>query len=145
MQAHYEEVRGLGAEVLVVTQAQPALLAVFLREQPLPFPAVADPTRAAYRAFELARTSWGKILRPGSILRYLKLLFRGWKPRRSSAGEDVMQLGGDFILDAERRLVHAYPSAEPTDRPSVAALLQALRKLSRPLDPSSRAGDPGDR
>jgi AhpC/TSA antioxidant enzyme len=135
VQRHYEEFRRLGAEVQVVTQARPDLLAAFLREQPLPFPAVADPERTAYRAFGLERASWATLLRPGVVLRYLRLLFRGWRPRPVREGEDVLQLGGDFVLDGEGRLVYAYRSAEPTDRPAVEALLQAVRDIALPATP----------
>jgi AhpC/TSA antioxidant enzyme len=121
--------------VLVVTQARPAILIVFLRELPLPFPVVADPERVAYHAFGLERTSWAAMLRPGVILRYLQLIFRGWRPRKVREGEDVLQLGGDFVLDGEGRLTYAYRSAEPTDRPSVEALLQAMSDLSIPATP----------
>jgi peroxiredoxin len=131
----YEEFRRLGAQVLVVTQARPDLLAVFLREQPLPFLAVADPGRLAYRAFGLERTSWAAMMRPDVILRYLRLIFRGWRPQHVREGEDILQLGGDFVLDREGRLTYEFRSAEPTDRPSVEALLQALRELSIPATP----------
>jgi hypothetical protein len=128
VQQHYDEIRRLGAEVLVVTQARPELLAAFVRELVLPFPAVADPTRAAYRAFGLERTTWRRTLRPGVLWHYLRLVLRGWRPRRPVPGEDVWQLGGDFVLDGEGRLVYAYRSAEPTDRPTVAQLLRAVRE-----------------
>jgi hypothetical protein len=91
---------------------RPELLAVFLREQPLPFPAVADPGRVAYRAFGLARTSWATMLRPGVILRYLRLIFRGWRLQLVREGEDILQLGGDFVLDQDGRLTYAYRSGE---------------------------------
>jgi hypothetical protein len=57
-------------------------------------------------------------------------------------GEDVLQLGGDFILDRQRNVVFAYPSSDPTDRPSVAAMLEALRPVSSsgPM-PSDRTPD----
>src|SRR5262245_4684629 len=93
----------------------------------MPFPVVGDPERAAYRAFGLERTSWGRLLRPGVVLRYLGLIFRGWLPRRPRSGEDVLQLGGDFVLNGEGRMVYAYRSAEPTQRPSIETLLQAVR------------------
>src|SRR5262249_10472941 len=125
-----EEYRGLGAEVLVVTQARPEVLAASLREQPLPFPAVADPQRVAYRAFGLERTSWWSFLRPAVLLGYLRLLFGGWRPRRASEGEDVLQLGGDFVLDGRGHLTHAWRSAEPTERPSVEELLRAVCEAS---------------
>jgi hypothetical protein len=65
------------------------------------------------------------------VLRYLRLLLGGWLPRRAAAGEDVFQLGGDFVLDAGRRLVYAYHSTEATDRPKVTDLLQALRAAAQ--------------
>ena len=142
MHQRYEEFRRLGAEVLVVAQARPELLAVFLREQPLPFPAAADPGRFAYRAFGLERTSWAAMMRPEVILRYLRLIFRGWRPRQPHAGEDILQLGGDFVLAGDGRLTYAYRSAEPTDRPSVEALLQAMRDLSIHARPRNLDGRP---
>ncbi len=130
MRQHYEEARRLGGEVVAVVLARPEALALFLQEQPLPFPLLADPTRAAYRAFDLGRTSWATIFRPDVLWRYLGLIFRGWRPRRKGEGEDVLQLGGDFVLDAGGRLVHAYRSAEPTDRPPIEELLEALRRAA---------------
>jgi peroxiredoxin len=126
VQRRYEDFRRLGVEVLVVTQARPEMLAVFLGEQPLPFPAIADPERAAYRPFGLERTSWAAIVHPGVILRYLRLVLGGWLPRQTRGDEDVLQLGGDFLLDEEGRLVYAYRSRTPTDRPSVEELLEAV-------------------
>jgi peroxiredoxin len=131
----HEEFRRLGAEVLVVGQARPEAIAAFVREQPLPFPLVTDPERVAYRAFGLERTRWTTILRPGVVRRYLGHIVRGVHPRKVRQGEDVLQLGGDFILDGEGHLVYAYRSAEPTDRPRVEALLRVVRDLS-PVTPS---------
>lgn len=131
MRTKYDEIRRLGGEVLVVSFAQPALLAVYERDQALPFPLVADPSRAAYRAFGLERTSWRAILRGGVIWRYLRLMARGWAPQRGNKGEDVLQLGGDFVLDERRQVVYAHRSAEPTDRPPVEDLLQAVAAAGR--------------
>jgi len=44
------------------------------------------------------------------------------------SGEDLLQLGGDFVLDAQRRLLFAYRSADPSDRPTVRQLLDALTR-----------------
>jgi hypothetical protein len=48
-------------------------------------------------------------------------------PTAPAKGDDVLQLGGDFVLDANSRLRYAHPSCNPTDRPSAATLLQTLR------------------
>lgn len=117
----------LGARVLVVSFARPDRVAAFLAQYPQPFPVVCDPDLTAYRAFHLQRTSWLSFLRPDVTARYLKMMLRGQKPTKPDPNDDLLQLGGDFILDAERRLVYSHPSVESTDRPSNDELLKALR------------------
>ncbi len=128
MRDRYAEFRELGAEVLTISFAPPQAVAAYVTETPMPFPVLSDPSREAYRAFDLGRTSWFAMVRLGIIGRFLRLMLRGWRPRRPGQDEDVMQLGGDFVLDGQRRLVYAYRSAEPTDRPSVEELLGAVRR-----------------
>jgi peroxiredoxin len=121
----YPRILELGGEVVAISFSPPSRLAAFLEKYPLPFAAVSDPERQAYRALSLENTSWKVILRPASVFRYLRLIFKGWLPK-SPGQEDLMQLGGDFILDDQRRLVYAYRSAEPTDRPPTRDLLKAI-------------------
>lgn len=130
MRNRLADIEALGAAVLIVVQAAPAVLAGFLREGAWPFAIVSDPSLAAYRAFGLGKTTWADILRPRSIGRYLRLILRGQRPRRLHEGEDVLQLGGDFVLDRAGRLTYAHRSIEPTDRPPVDELLSALRAAS---------------
>jgi hypothetical protein len=47
--------------------------------------------------------------------------------KRIPEGEDVLQLGGDFIVDVQRRLLWTYRSADPLDRPRVDDLLRACK------------------
>jgi peroxiredoxin len=132
----YETIRQLGGEVLVVSFSGPKQVRAYLDRYPLPFPAVSDPERVAYRAFALEKTSWASFLRPRVIGRYLRLMFRGWAPHKAQGGEDVLQLGGDFVIDRQERLVYAYRSKESTDRPSAKELVEAVRKASgEPLAP----------
>ena len=131
--ANVERLRAAGVSVLIVSQAQPAVLATFLRRHPQPFPVVCDPDRAVYRAFGLERTHWLNFFRPAVVWRYLRLVVRGGKVRMPYPGEDVLQLGGDFLLDRTGRVVFAYRSRTATDRPGIDALLAAA---SRPIRPS---------
>jgi hypothetical protein len=57
------------------------------------------------------------------------------------AGEDVLQLGGDFILDRHRRVVFAYSSANPTDRPAMAVIRGALPSVL-PMSRNTASDDP---
>jgi peroxiredoxin len=115
--------------VVAVSLTTPPRVAAYLQAHPLPFPAVSDPERAAYQALSLERTPWSSFLRPRVIARYLKLMFLGWRPQKSEKGEDVLQLGGDFVIDSTGRLTYAYRSREPTDRPPARALVEAVRTV----------------
>ena len=128
MQSRLDEFRARRAQIVVVTFVQPGRLAQYLQVRPWPFRVLADPERAAYRAFGLESASWLRILRPQVILKYLALILRGWLPR--PAHEDVHQLGGDFVLDTSGRIIYSYRSHDPTDRPSVDELIQAVAKSS---------------
>lgn len=130
MQDRLGEIHGLGAQVVAVTQSKPEVLAAQLRLEPRPFLFLCDPERTAYRAFGLERGGWGMFFRPRVLAHYLRQIFRGWGPRRSNAGENVLQLGGDFILDGDGRVTFAHRSADPSDRPAVDELLRRLRALA---------------
>ncbi|MFN4259814.1 MAG: AhpC/TSA family protein [Gemmataceae bacterium] len=124
---HQAEIDRLGGRVLAVSFTPPAKAAAYLRHYPLPCDVVTDPDMTAYRLLGLGRTSWLSILSPRSLFDYTKMLFRGGKVQKPLDEEDFLQLGGDFVLDPQRRLLYAYRSATATDRPAVADLLHALR------------------
>ena len=125
MACELERLPAAGVCVLVVGQAQPAVLATCLRNHPQPFPVVCDPERAAYRAFGLGRIGWLNFFRPAVVWRYLGLVRRGGKVRMPYPGEDVLQLGGDFLLDRAGQVIFTYRSRTATDRPGIDALLAA--------------------
>jgi len=126
---HVAEFDALQTQIVAVSFTPPSRVASFLKVQPLPFPAVSDPERKAYHQFSLGKTTWLRMMRPSVIWRFVKLMFRGWKLKKAEPGEDVLQMGGDFVLDGDGRLVFAYRSVDPTDRPTIAALLDVLRRL----------------
>jgi alkyl-hydroperoxide reductase/thiol specific antioxidant family protein len=123
----YPEFRDLGVGVVAVSMSRPEGVARYLAQRPLPFALVADPERRAYAAFGLGRTTWARIARPGVLWRYTKLVAGGAKVRRVPEGEDPLQTGGDFLVDADRRLVWAHTSPDPTARLAVGDLLAVAR------------------
>src|ERR1019366_9677071 len=96
----------------------------------LPLPTVCDPDRAAYRYFGLDRGKWSMFFRSSVLLRYLRLIFTGWRPHRGEAGEDMLQLGGDFIVTSDQRLVYAHRSNDPADRPTANDLVKEIQRLT---------------
>ena len=123
--ARADDFHEFGCNILVVTQARPDVLAGFLVHFPQPVPVVGDPERVAYHAFGLERTSWWTFFRPDVIVRYLKHMFTGQRVRKPYAGEDVRQLGGDFLLNRAGEVIYSYRDPDPTRRPPVAELLRA--------------------
>jgi peroxiredoxin len=130
VQKNYDDIRRLGGEVLVISSGSPKALTAYRTVRPWPFPVVTDPSLDSYHRFGLQRATWWAILNPLVLARYVRLMFRGWLPQRPYDREDLLQLGGDFVLDPRGRLVYAYPSREPTDRPPAKALVEAVRLAS---------------
>ena len=126
MDSARDELAAAGCSVLVVAQAKPEVLSLYLSRQPWHVPLVSDPDRVAYRAFGLERTGWVTFFKPSVLWKYLRGMFSGYRVKTPYAGEDVLQLGGDFILDRTRRIIFAYQSANPTDRPGLAAIENAI-------------------
>ena len=120
---HREELHG---RIVVVTFSPPELLARFEAELGLGLPMLSDRDRALYAALGFGRGSVRRVwLDPRVWARYARLLARGERMR--PAQEDTLQLGGDAVVDAEGRLVWAYRSRGPEDRPSIEALQGALK------------------
>lgn len=126
-----------GCSVLVVAQAKPDILSRFVSTQPAGIAFASDPERDAYRAFGLERTRWQTFFRPRVLLGYLRGLLRGHRVKMPVGGEDLLQLGGDFLLDRGGAVIYSYRSAEPTDRPTIDALLAPLSS------PTPMGGNPG--
>lgn len=126
MAAAREALAARGCSVLVVAQARPEVLSQYLARGAWPVPLVSDPERAAYAAFGLGRVGWLTFFKPRVLWGYLKKMFQGHGVKKPYAGEDVLQLGGDFIVSRDRGVIFAHPSADPTDRPAIADLLVAL-------------------
>lgn len=139
MDAARDQLAARGCSVLVVSQAKPEVLAPYLSRAKWGVPIVCDPERAAYAAFGLERTNWFTFFTPRVLWGYFHGMFKGYGVKRPYAGEDVLQLGGDFVLSRGRNVIFAYRSVNPTDRPAVNDILAALESV-RPI-PHDRAPD----
>ncbi|MDT8368841.1 MAG: AhpC/TSA family protein [Longimicrobiales bacterium] len=92
----------------------------------LRFPFAVDPALDAYGGWGLHRAPWWKIwLDPAVWKQYARLLASGERVRGS--GADPYQLGGDFVVGADGRIVYSRPQ-ERDDRPPVGELLEAVRR-----------------
>ncbi len=114
----------LGVRVLFITFGHAYWAEAWRAETGVGFPILLDQARTVYRAYGLER-SLRRTYSPRTLLFYAKKFLRGegWRPARG----DPRQLGGDFVVGADGRIVLAHPSRDPIDRPSVNTLLEAIR------------------
>jgi hypothetical protein len=112
------------SEVAVVTFADQDEVAAHHARLDIPFPLLSDPERILYRRFNLTRGSVREVWNLSTLGLYVKLLAQGRRLRRPR--HDTQQLGGDFVIGSDGRLVAAFWPRSPDDRPSVDALFDAL-------------------
>jgi hypothetical protein len=115
------------AEVALITFTRQRNLRGYRSRLGLPFAVLADEDRSAYRAYGLGRGPWWRVYGWQTLRRYGQLLRRGRRLERPS--EDTLQLGGDFVVDRDGRLVYAFRSTGPDDRPGVDDLIRVVGNL----------------
>jgi peroxiredoxin len=113
------------AAVAVVTFTRPRNLRGYRRRLELPYPVLADEDRQCYRAYELRRAPVRRAFGLSTVRRYAELVRQGHRPQRPH--EDLLQLGGDFVVGRDGRLVYGFRSRSPDQRPAVDELLEAVR------------------
>lgn len=127
MRDHIDELGD--AEAVVVTFARQRNLAGYRRRFAEPLTVVTDEERHTYRAYGLARGPWWRVFGLATLRRYAALLTRGRRLERPT--EDTLQLGGDFVVGRDGRVVLVHRSKGPDDRPDVEELVAAVRGPER--------------
>ncbi len=128
VQRKEQEFRAQSAQVFLVGFEPERRARGWLRRFEIGFPFLLDPEREVYGAFGLERSFW-RAWHPRNLWSYTKrFITTGKLPEVFEA--DPNQLGGEFIIDAQGLLRLAYYSTDPTDRPSVASLLEVLREIN---------------
>jgi AhpC/TSA antioxidant enzyme len=103
-----------------------------LRGLDWPWPVLVDRRREGYRAFGLRRAPFTELLKPGWMRGYVRELRQGnvRGTALSRPGLDLLQLGGDFVIDPDGVVAVAHPSAEIDDRAPVGSLVKALERAA---------------
>lgn len=118
---------GGGAALAVFFEDPERLRRGVLRDLELPFPVLLDPERRAYRDWGLGRGSFAAIYLSADAWRpYVTALVRDRRIERP--GTDLRQLGGDFVVAADGRVVFSHPQTSPSDRPPVGVLVNAMEQ-----------------
>jgi peroxiredoxin len=120
----YPAFRELNAEVLTIAAVGLKPLTAFARELELPFPVLSDASGEVYFAFGLGK---GMVIRPHTLLAAARLVWHAKRLYRPVG--DIMQVGGDFIVDSAGFVHFAHSSEDPTDRPDVIELMRLIASL----------------
>lgn len=90
-----------------------------------PFTFLRDRSRAGYRAMDLGRAGVARTyLHPDVLRPYARLALQGRFPRLRKH-QDRRQLGGDFVVLRNGRVVFCHPEQGPEDRAPVGAIVKA--------------------
>ncbi len=98
----------------------------YIKETKLLWPLLLDEDQKLYDAYGLSAGTWWAIYKPGSVWKYLSLMFKGTRPGKP--GKDWRQLGGDVLIDPEGIVRLHHVSADPHDRPTVKSLVELVRR-----------------
>lgn len=122
LRQHQQELLDRKVAVAVITFDSDVLAKAYAKQTGLPWPLLIDRKHQTYRAYGMLRASWWSILRPSSIVKYLKLmLIKGHRIEKS--GEDYRQLGGDVLINPQGIVRLHFVSDSPHDRPDVSEIL----------------------
>jgi peroxiredoxin len=123
-----ERIAETGAEVVLIAHHDPDLMmSKMMHSLNLPFTLLFDQTKAAYQRWGLGTVGFKAFVRPGLYLELARILVR----REKSLGTvtDQKQMGGDFIVDREGRLVFANRLRSFHDRATVEDLLAVVERI----------------
>ncbi len=122
-----DRLHGAGAGLLVVGQGTVAQSAVFRTELGLPFPILADPGRDAYRAYAVARASWGHVASLGAARTLIGAIAGG--AGGGTVVGDGRQLPGTFVIGRDGVVVAAFTAAHVGDTPPLEELIATVASI----------------
>ena len=119
-----------GATVVLVGLGSPDRAGWFCEDKDIPFPCLSDPDQSAYEAFGLRKAGLNEILRAENGLKYMRLQLKGeTRQRTAKRGEDVLQLGGTFVVDTGGIVRYAHRNRHTGDNPPNDEVLDALKEI----------------
>jgi len=133
LQRDREELRAAG-DVVLIGMGTPAHANNFRAETGTDFRMLLSRDKAAYRAFDLKRSSALELFTPGSVLKGLARL-RGGGVGKAKGGnlplrapeQDWHQLGGAFVIAPDGEITWAHPNSDVADNATSDEIIAALR------------------
>jgi len=117
----------LDVQPLVVTFESESATVEYAKETELPWPLLIDPDRHLYRAYGMGRARLRHLWGLGTMRAYWREARQGRFPRIPRA--DVVQQGGNVLIDPGGIVRFHHIGRGPADRPSVRVILAARSGL----------------
>jgi alkyl hydroperoxide reductase subunit AhpC len=121
-----EEFSKKNVKILVVTFENNLLSRSYVEETSLPWPLIIDESRELYNSYGMRYASFWDIWGPRTWLAYIREIIKGQKLIKSEA--DIMQRGGDILIDPNGIVQMHHVSKGPADRPSVEMILHIINE-----------------
>jgi peroxiredoxin len=125
LREHYDQIRGLGAEVVAVGTGNRSYAAAFVDDEAIPFPVLVDDDGAAARAATLTRVNPIRLLFDprslGGARRAHRAGYRIGKP-----GARTTQLGATFVIGPADRIRYEHLDEHTADHAPMTEVLAAL-------------------
>ena len=112
---------------MVVAKSIVSSAALWLEKTRFEFPLLVDENRALYGTLGLRR-SVVKVWNIYTLIRHTEQQMSGTEFAPPFEGDDLHQVGGDFMVDSTGALALFHPGKTSYDRPSVDSLLDVLRE-----------------
>jgi hypothetical protein len=113
-------------DVLVVTFEEGESASRYVEETALPWPLLLDRDRELYAAYAMGRASRLDVWGPATWRAYAREIAAGARLRRSRS--DLLQRGGDVLIDPDGVVVLHHVGNGPADRPPVERILAHARQ-----------------
>ena len=110
-----------GFQIILVGLGTPDRAEAFKEQFSLSFPIICDPQKKLYHKFGLGRGSFLSMASLSILMKGLKTLSKGHTP--GIPRDDVLQTPGVFLIDTSGNIRYAHYSKDPSDNPSIDALL----------------------
>lgn len=124
MRDREEEFTRRNVKITVVTFESGFLARSYVEETSLTWPLLVDDSRETYRSYGMLSASFWDIWGPKTWWVYLKEILKGERLRKSEG--DLMQRGGDVLIDPSGIVALHHIGAGPADRPTVESLLRRI-------------------
>lgn len=126
MRECYDEITGLGADIVAIGTGDRRYAEAFVREERIPYLVLVDDAAEAAQAASLRTLSWLQLLHPRTWKATRETSKRGFHVHK--AGTRVRQIGATFVIGAGDRVRYEHLDTDSTDHAPIEEVVAALRE-----------------